>query len=646
MIATDMTRCIHCTRCVRFGQEIAGLMELGGTGRGEHMEIGTWVENSVDSELSGNMIDLCPVGALTSKPFRFTARTWELQDTAAVLSHDTVGSSVWIQSLRGEVRRVLPRENPDVNEIWLADRDRFSYTGLEADDRLRTPRIREAGKWRECDWNTALEFAASGLAKARQAHGGHSLAALAAPGCTTEEFYLLAQLMRGLGSNSVDHRLRQRDFSAQLEAPLLGRPIAELNTLGAALLVGSYLRKEQPILAARMRRAALDGARISVLGPLQYDFNFPLARQIAAAPRDMAAVLARVLVAVARHRGVELPAYATVAGGAGEPREAEIAIARELYEAGADGSVLIGQQGIVHENFGTLRTLASALAEVSGARLGILGEGNGVGAHLAGCVPYRDANGDALAQPGMDPQRLAREGCRGLVLLGVEPDLDCVYGSALRKVAADADFTVALASFVGEATDYADVLLPVASLGENEGSFVNCEGRRENFSAAVAPAGEAKPAWKVLRVLGDKLGCGGFGFVSLAEVRDRIRWEAPAVAAPAPLAELPQARAESAIEVERILEVPMYAQDALLRRAGPLQRTADNPPVAARMHPDVLQRLGLTGCARVNVHSGADYVTLDLVADERVPAGSVLIPTAVAETTALDAAGWLRVVGA
>ncbi|UCH54429.1 MAG: NADH-quinone oxidoreductase subunit G, partial [Pseudomonadota bacterium] len=409
LIATEMTRCIHCTRCVRFGQEIAGVMELGATGRGEHMQIGTYIERSVDSELSGNAVDLCPVGALTAKPSRYTARPWELDGFPSVSPHDCVGTNIEIQVRRGKVMRVLPRENEAVNECWIADRDRFSYEALNGADRLTSPMIRRNGQWEETDWQTALEFALTGFNRALTRHGAEHFGALAAPSATLEEFYLLQKLARALGSNNVDHRLRQLDFSddAQQPAfPYLGQSLGELERAKAVLLVGSNLRKDQPLINHRVRKSVLKGGRVMAINVLDHDFNYKLAQRIIASPAELPRALAAVAVALAKLRGVEVAA--PIKSLAGETGKSAQGIAEVL--AKTEGSaLLLGNTANAHPQAASLRATAQFIAETCGARLGLLPEANGAAAWLAGCVPHRTVAGAKVERSGRDALAMLRE---------------------------------------------------------------------------------------------------------------------------------------------------------------------------------------------------------------------------------------------
>ncbi len=639
LIATDMTRCIHCTRCIRFGQEIGGIMELGATGRGEHLRIGTYVERSVDSELSGNMIDLCPVGALTSRPFRFTARSWELHSSPSVSPHDCVGSNLNVEVRRNKVMRVLPRENEEINEIWLSDRDRFSYTALNAEERLLTPMIRQQGSLVETDWTTALEFAAAGIRRLLEAHGAASLGALASPTSTLEEFYLLQKLMRALGSGNVDHRLRTRDFSGdEREAPFpwLGQTIRELESLDAVLLIGSHVRKDQPLIAHRLRKAFLAGARLAAVNPIDYEFAFDLQAKVVAAPDEMLRALARIAQVLGDEAGRALPepVQSWITGTVPGAQEREIV---RILRSAKRSAVLLGDFAASHARAADLRALAELIADFSGAQLGRLSAANSVGGWLAGCLPHRGPGGSATTA-GLNAYDMLAQPRQGYLILGAEPELDCWDGANARRALGAAEIVVALSTYQGAAMDYAHVLLPLAPFTETSGTFVNCEGRWQSFAGAVSPAGEARPGWKILRVLGNVLGKQGFDYTSSEQVRDEVAHHAvtPSVRSLRWSLGTPPVPLDGLV---RIAEVPLYASDPLVRRAASLQQTQDNAPPVARMNGAETQRRGLGGVTAVRVAVGAGEVSLGLMIDERVPAGCIWIPWGYAETAPLGGQG-------
>ena len=643
LITTEMTRCIHCTRCVRFGQEIAGIMEIGATGRGEHMEIGTFIERSMDSELSGNVIDLCPVGALTSKPYRFTARAWELISHDSISPHDCVGSNLNVQTRGNKVMRVLPRDNEAINECWLSDRDRYSYEALNSADRLQAPMIRAGGRWTTVDWNTALEFTVAGLNSVIDKYGADQFGALAAPTSTLEEFYLLQKLVRALGSSNVDHRLRQADFTDDDAMPLypgLGQSIENLEKLQAVLLVGTNVRKDQPMLAHRLRKAQLKGAHVMVINPVDYAFTYRLSQKVITDPADMVPSLAGVAKALA---DVEGPKSGGVPRWLSElkPSETERQIA-ELLASKERTAVILGNLAASHEHAAQLRALAALVANFASAAFGQLSEANSVAAWLAGCIPHRGPNGVAVSA-GQDAHTMISEPLKAYVLLGVEPEFDCLDGQRARQAMAAAEFVVMLTPFkptpaTTDAMDYADVLLPLAPFTETAGTFVNCEGRWQSFAGAVQPLADTRPGWKILRVLGNLLDQPGFEYVSVEDVRSEIdkpdtsQAESKSLSVPANINGAHDG-------LYRIVETPTYVVDSLVRRAPALQATADNPPPAARMNAAQATALGLADAQQVVIRVGDGSATLDLVIDPRVADRCVLVPAGYPQTVPLGAHG-------
>ncbi len=629
LVQTDMTRCIHCTRCVRFGEEIAGLRELGTIGRSEFMEIGTYVEQSMASELSGNVIDLCPVGALTSKPFRYSARAWEMTQHDGVAPHDAVGSNVHFHVKNGRIKRTAPAENEAVNEVWLSDRDRFSYEGLYADGRLAAPMVKDNGDWRETDWETALSVAADRLRGAVARHGADWVGALASPQATLEELYLAQKFMRGLGSNNIDHRLRQADFSDQDEAPAypgLGMSIADVEQCDAVLIVGGFPRKDQPLLNHRLRRAALGGARIMALNPVDFEFNYEPAYKRIVSPAALAPELATVLREVLAVTG-KAPRIARLLGKA-KATETHAAMARALAEAERP-AVFIGPMGMSHPQLSWLRRLGGTLAQHAGGVLGYLPDGaNSAGAWLAGAVPHRKpggASGGGLTAAAMLARPLA-----AFLLLDAEPDFDFYDGGAARAALAAADCVTAVTGNRA-AQDYADVLLPLALPGEKAGSYLNAEGRRQDFAAAAAPVGASRPAWEIFQGLARRCRLAGFDYPDLAAVQAELApfverpaadnmgaWQALDQAAPAPVATAPG-------ELYRVGYIPMNSTDALVRRAPALQRTADTADDCARINAATAARLELNGCRRVKVTAGQAAARLPLHLDDSVADGCVLI---------------------
>jgi NADH-quinone oxidoreductase subunit G len=629
--AEEMTRCIHCTRCIRFGIEIGGIMELGMAGRGEHAEILTFVGRTVDSELSGNVIDLCPVGALTSKPFRFAARTWELSRRKSVSPHDGLGSNLIVQVKNNRVMRVLPLENDAINECWLADRDRFSYEALNSEERLVSPMLKQNGEWKAVNWQTALEYVANALSDTVARHGPSSIGALVSPHSTLEEMALAARLVRGLGSDNVDFRLRQTDFrddGARLGIPWLGMPIADVGRLDRALVVGSFLRKDHPLLAHRLRQAAKRGAQVSSVHAVDDDWLMPVAHKAIVPPSQLPQALAQIIVAVARRAGA--PVSPSLAGV--EPTQATDAIAQSLA-SGTRRAILLGNAAIQHPDASQILALAQELARVTGATFGVCGEAaNSVGGYVARAFPQQGGM-NAQAMVGAD----GAEARHAYLLLHAEPEFDFANPPATRTALEKADLVVVLSPF-RTATRYADVLLPVAPFSETSGTFVNCEGRVQSFQAVVQPLGEARPAWKVLRVLGTMLDVKDVAFDSSEEVREAVLKEAGelagrlgngsrvGIAAPS--------RANGAIE--RVADVPIYASDPLVRRAVSLQATADAKPPKARVNRTLLDQLGLEEGAQIKVRQGRGEAVLATQVDPGVPPGVVRIAAAHPSTCGLE----------
>jgi NADH-quinone oxidoreductase subunit G len=602
--------------------------------RGEHSEIMAFVGQTVDSELSGNMIDLCPVGALTSKPFRYSARTWELARRASISPHDSVGANLIVQVKGDRVMRVLPLENEAVNECWISDRDRFAYEGLNSAERLQAPQIRENGQWKTVDWQTALEFTVDGLRRAMGADGGAQLAALAAPSSTLEELYLLRKLLVALGSSGLDTRLRQSDFSADgLDAglPWLGMPIADIGQLQAALFIGSTLRKEQPLLSARLRHAAKAGAKVSTLHAASDDWLMPMHRRITIAPSQWVAALGGIAKALAQAKAVDMPAALQPLP---EPDEAAKAIAASLL-GGERKAVFLGDSAVRHPQAAMLRALAQWIARESGAVCGVLTEAaNTVGAALLGVSPLVGGHdlGQIIAQPP-----------RALLLLDVEPEDDCADAVTVADALRRAEFIVSLSPYINAAEGYAHVMLPIAPFTETAGSLINAEGRLQSFNPVVQPFAETRPAWKVLRVLGNLFGLAGFDFQTAAEVRaaalDAVGGEQGIAARLAAQSTLPLPQSlplPAAAAVERLATVPIYSSDAIVRRAPSLQRTRDAREARfVGINPALWQRLGLQDGDLVQVRMQADTALLPARCEQTLADGVVRIAAAWADAAGL-----------
>ncbi|GKS82655.1 NADH-quinone oxidoreductase subunit NuoG [Acidovorax sp. SUPP1855] len=560
----EMTRCIHCTRCVRFGQEVAGVMELGMIHRGEHSEITTVLGDTVDSELSGNMIDICPVGALTSKPFRYSARTWELSRRKSVSPHDSTGANLIVQVKNHKVMRVVPFENEDVNECWIADRDRFSYEALNGDERLTRPMLKQGGQWKEVDWQTALEYVANGLQGIRTDHGAQSIGALVSPHSTLEELFLAGALVRGIGSDNIDHRLRHAEFTQADGIHWLGTSIASLSSLQSVLVVGSNLRKDHPLFAQRIRQAARKGCTVSALDAAAYDWAMPVAQSIVAPAQDWAAVLADVAAAVAQERGVAAPV------ATGRVTDASAGMARALA-SGEGRAILLGNAAAHHAQASSLLALAQWIGAQTGAVVGYLTEAaNTVGAQFVGAQPQKG---------GLNAGQMLAGGLKAALLLNTEPVHDSAAGTQAAAALSGAEMVVTLSPFKAN-MEFSDVLLPIAPFTETSGTFVNAEGRLQSFHAVVKPLGDARPAWKVLRVLGNLLGVQGLDF----ETSQDVLAKATGATVAAPLAQLPADRlsnstraaiAEPAGAAAAPVVASIYQLDGLVRRAPSLQLTAD-----------------------------------------------------------------------
>ncbi len=620
LVSTDMTRCIHCTRCVRFLEEIGGTAELGGVGRGENLEISTFVERNINSELSGNIIDLCPVGALTNKPFRFSARPWEMRARDLIGSHDCVGSNLHYHVRGRQIMRCVPRDNEDINECWLADRDRYSHFGLRSDDRLTTPRIKDDGQWREASWDEALAVATRALQGTVETHGAAELGALISPRATSEEHFLIASMMRALGSQNIDHRLRLNDFGH----PKAGRAhmdIAsrELASADAIFLVGSNIRHDQPILGHRVRTAwRKNNATVMDLNPVAYDNHFDLTERLIVPPQTLVDTLARVARAAADASGAALPDGALgemIGERSPEPSARNIAEALKQAERGV---ILVGDIALNHPDGARLRELAEFIGKALEVSLAILpGPANSEGAWRAGAVPGKG---------GLDAGEMIARPRRGYLLWDLEPQFDLADPAASMAALTDADSVVAVTSFVGkDLADCADVLLPLAPVPETDGSWVNLDGLAQTFGAAIKPAGEARPGWKILRRLGGMLSLDGFDFTRLDEVGERLAaFKAPNGQA----GRTPEPPAPEADTLWRIGDVPIYAGDALVRRSAPLQATDHAGATRVRLNPATAERLGLQAGGRVRVTQREASSEFDWQADERVAPNAVWLPSA------------------
>lgn len=629
LVNTDMTRCIHCTRCVRFTQEIAGEMEMGQAKRGEHSEIMPFIEKTVDSELSGNIIDLCPVGALTSKPFRYAARTWELARRKSVAPHDGLGSNLIVQVKHDKVLRVLPLENEEINECWLSDKDRFSYEALNSEERLTKPMVKQGGQWQETDWGVALDYIAHALKDVVKTHGADAVGTLVSPHSTLEEMFLAQKLSRELGSNNVDFRLRQSDFALdgkRAGTPWLGMKVAELSKLDRVLVVGSFLRKDHPLLAQRLRQSAKRGTQVSLINPVDDDQLIKNTLRAVGLPSQLPQLLAEVVKAVAAAKGATVDAAVSAVSVSAAAQK----IADSLV-SGSNAGVFLGNFAQQHPQASTLEALAQQLAKLLGGKAGILGESaNSVGGYVAKAVP--SANGLNAAQMFAQPRK-------AYLLFNTEPELDSADGAQAVAALNGAAMVAVFSAFKSEAAlAYADVLLPIAPFTETSGTFVNTEGRVQSFNAVAKAQGETRPGWKVLRVLGNVLNLAGFEYTSSEEVRDEALGGAVEFAAGLDNGVNAAVSLNGASSgIERIADVPIYFADSLVRRAPSLLRARDAAAPAARVNAATAAKLGLDGASEVVVKQGAAAVKLSLKIDAAVPEGAVRVAAAHASTAALGA---------
>jgi len=570
LVSTDMTRCIHCTRCIRFGEEISGKQQLGTTERGEHMQVGTYIEQSIDHEMSANIIDLCPVGALNNKPYRYSARAWEMVQRATVSPHDCVGSNMHAHVLRGTVKRVVPKANEGINETWLADRDRFSYEAIYSDDRLRRPQMKVDGEWREIDWEEALSCVAETLKQT----DADKIGVLASPSVTVEEAHLLVRIADHLGANNLDHRISRRDFSDQENDPVfpwLGCDISEIESQDAIFVVGSNIRSEAPILAHRLRKAALAGANISFANSQSHEYFFDILEQLSGS--GLVELLSGVAVAAAD--GQALPSHvAGLCKGISASKQ-QSTIAASLRKADA-GLLLLGNIATSHRAQSAVRALAACIADLTGVGLGNISAGaNAAGAHLAGLLPHREQGGKSRDVKGFDAASMLDQNLDAVVLVNIEPDLDLLASDEAVAKLADCKFAVALTSYTSDSLlEAADLLLPIGTFAESSGTYVNVAGTWQSFSGVATPVGESRPAWKVLRVLGNLLDMADFDFVTSEDVLDEFKEQ---------LGDVPPdnsysrsgkiAKPNGADAPAGDIDTPIYSIDGIVRRATALQLT-------------------------------------------------------------------------
>lgn len=635
LISTEMTRCIHCTRCVRFGDEVGGISELGATGRGENMQIGTYVKHAMESEVSGNIIDLCPVGALTSKPYRFSARPWELDQHDSIAPHDCLGSNVHIHTRRSELMRVVPKENEQINETWISDRDRFSYLGLKHKNRATEPLIKKDGQWLAVDWKTALEFAADGVAKVIKKHGVDEFAALASPSATLEEFYLLQKLMRGLNVENLDFRLQQTDFRDELHLPVNHKndiEYSEIEKQSNILIIGCNIHREVPLAGLRVRKAALNQANIFSINPVDFAFHFKVADRLIVRPDQMVFELLKIVKVLAQNnKSVPVQLRDLL------DKVTTDSVSENLAQALIKDEFLIITGAIFenHPDSSLLRTLVYWIKQLTAAKsLALTTGANAKGALLAGFVPFHPQNIER--EPGKNAQEILKARLRGYFLLGIEPGFDCANPNSARRAMLGAEFVVSLSAFVNEdIKEYADVILPIAPFAETSGTYVNIDNIYQTVAGVKKPIGQARPAWKILRVLGNLLQVDGFEYSSSTEVLEEVKLKINMLSETKYrpyYGDLPK----SVSGLIRIGEWPMYRIDSIVRHSQALQESKAQERICVRIHPETAKTLNLIEV--VTVSQGDIEITLPFVLDSRVVKDAVWIPNAMRETQDLGGA--------
>lgn len=635
LISMEMTRCIHCTRCVRFGDEVAGLPELGGLGRGENMHIGTYIKHSVTSEVSGNVIDLCPVGALTSKPYRFTARAWEMTQHDSVAPHDCLGSNVYLHTRRNQLMRVVPKEHESINETWLSDRDRFSYLGLSSQARASEPLIKRNGQWEAVNWETALKFTATGIARVIKQHGPEQFAAFASSSSTLEELYLLQKLMRELGVHNLDHRLQQTDFRDQaLQAvmPTSSLTYADLEKQDTILLLGCNIDREVPLAGVRVRKAYTNDGKIYAINPVDYDYHFDVTGKVIVSPQEMPLQLANLILAIANDVTRLPEALQKLLIGL-NPDATIKAMALALCQPNA--VVVTGALCENHPQAALIRTLLAWLEELSGARILRLTTGaNSAGASVAGMLPHRAAAGKVIEPAGLDVKCAIEAKLRGYLLMAAEPGFDFANPHDARQSMLGAEFVVVLSAYQNESIkDYANVILPMAPFTETSGTYINVDQRWQTVKGAVAPAGDARPAWKILRVLANVLQLEGFDYTSTDDVLTEVKALVSMMHDVNPKLFYPESLPAVRDELVRVGEWPLYRIDAIVRHSLELQHCGSAEKACVKMNPETIQRLQLDASATVS----QDHIeiTLPLESDARIAPDVIWVANAMPETVDL-----------
>ena len=629
LVQTDLTRCIQCTRCVRFLDEIAGTNELGMLGRGDRSEIGTCLSRGIDSELSGNVIDLCPVGALTNKPFRFSARAWELMARPSLAVHDGVGSNLWYHTRLGQVMRAVPRDFEASNETWLSDRDRYSHFGLKSADRVREPMVKVDGEWQDVSWDEGIRVAKEALRGAVTEHGGDSLGVLMSASSSTEEYYLAQRLARGLDCPNIDHRGREQDFTddcARSQARAFQSSMAAIDVADTILLIGSNIRHEAPILGQRVRKAWRRGAQVAALNPVDWNFHFNLANKIVTAPQHMVSELLAVTRAVADVNGEDLPERLQTAVSGIEAGDRHIRMAKMLK---ADGNkmLILGQAALAHEQAAWLRQASAWIASATGADLNMVTHGgNTTGAVMAGALPGHGAGGKSV-DPGLNSREMLSKPLKAYLLWDIEPEFDLASPALAMQTLSSGESVVAVSAFASDGLKAsADVILPLAPLAESEGVFYTLDGQAFGVEPAVRPSGQARPGWKILRRLGAELELDGFTQVDIYSLRDEMLADISESGYAASEAEL--ITPEAGADLHRVGEVAMYGVDALCRRSDHLQQTVHAENAYVGMNPDDAAQKGLVEGRKVKVSQGDNHVVVELRIFSELPSGAVWLKCA------------------
>lgn len=635
LISTEMTRCIHCTRCVRFGEEVAGIRELGATGRGENMRIGTYVQHSMTSEVSANIIDLCPVGALTSKPYRFTARAWELAQHDSIAPHDCLGSNVHLHTRRNQLMRVVPKENETINETWLSDRDRFSYLGLNSSSRASKPQIKRNGQWETVDWETALKFTAEGINRIVRQNGHEQFAAFASSSSTLEELYLLQKLMRELGVNNLDHRLQQIDFRDQNElatTPKNSLVYEEIEHQNAVLLIGCNIDREVPLAGVRVRKAYRNGAKIYAINPVSYEYRFSVKQQCVVSPLEIPMQLAKLVLALSNDMsGLPDEARKLLIGLEIDDSTREIAEGLKVENT----SIITGAICENHPDASLIRTLVYLIQQLTKTKVLRLTPGaNSAGACIAGMLPHRTVAGRAVSEPGLDVQSAMNAKLKGYLLMGAEPGFDFANPYGARQSMLAAEFVVMLTAFNNESmSDYADVILPIAPYAETSGTYINVDNQWQTVKGALTPHGESRPAWKILRVLGNLLHCKGFDYTSTEEILTEVKEAVVMTMEQDYIPYYPDSLPLINKSLVRVGEWPLYRCDAIVRHSNALQYCAASETACIHIHPVTADKFKLDETATVS--QGDIEITLPLKRDERIAVDVVWIANAMPETVDL-----------